>query len=65
MGSADIQSLADLGNSFELVRSMRMVPFTRDTVLQLAVITLLPVVPLLLTMVSLEELLKGLLKIVF
>jgi hypothetical protein len=63
VGSADIQSLADLGNSFELVRSMRTVPFTRDVVLQLAVITLLPVVPLLLTMVSLEELLKGLLKV--
>jgi len=61
VGSADIQSLADLGNSFELVRSMRVVPFTRDTVVQLAAITLLPVVPVLLTMVSLEELLKGLL----
>lgn len=44
---------------------MRTVPFTRDTVLQLAVITLLPAVPLLLTMVSLEELLKQLLKVVF
>ena len=44
---------------------MRPVPFTRDVVLQLAVITLLPVVPLLLTMVSLEELLKQLLKVVF
>jgi hypothetical protein len=65
VGSADIQSLADLGNSFELVRSMRVVPFTRDTVLQLAVITLLPVLPLLLTMVSLEELLQQLLKVVF
>jgi hypothetical protein len=65
VGSADIQSLADLGNSFEVVRSMRVVPFTRDTVLQLAVITLLPVLPLLLTMVSLEELLQQLLKVVF
>ena len=65
VGSADIQSLADLGNSFEIVRSMRLVPFTRDTVLQLAVITLLPVVPLLLTMLSLEELAKRLLQVVF
>jgi hypothetical protein len=64
VGSADVQSLADLGNSFELVRSMRVVPFTRDTVVQLAVITLLPIVPLLLTLISLEELLKGLLKVV-
>jgi hypothetical protein len=65
VGSADIQSLADLGNSFELVRSMRVVPITRDAILQLAVITLLPVAPLLLTMISLEELLKRLLQVVF
>ena len=36
IGSADIQSLADLGNSFEVVRGMRWVPFTAQTVLQLA-----------------------------
>jgi hypothetical protein len=64
VGSADIQSLADLGNSLEIVRGMRMVPITREAVLQLAVISLLPVAPLLLTMVSLEELLKRLLEIV-
>ena len=63
LGSADIQSLADLGNSFELVRSMRMAPITRDAILQLAVITLLPVAPLLLTMISLEELLKRLVQV--
>ena len=65
LGSADLQSLADLGNTFELVRGMRLVLFTRDAVLQLTVITLLPVVPLVLTMVSLEELLKQLLLVVF
>jgi len=64
VGSADIQSLADLNNSFEVVRSMSVVPFTRGTVVQLAVITLLPVAPLVLTMVSLEELLKRLLQVV-
>ena len=65
LGSADIQSLADLGNSFEVVKEMRLVPFTMQTVLQLAVITLLPVAPLLLTMIPLEELLERLLKAVF
>jgi hypothetical protein len=65
VGSADIQSLADLGNSFEIVRGMRVVPFTRDTVLQLVAITVLPIAPLVLTMVPLEELLKRLLQIVF
>ena len=64
IGSADIQSLADLANSFEVVRSMSPVPFTRNTLVQLAVITLMPVAPLLLTMVSLDELLKRLLQVV-
>jgi hypothetical protein len=65
VGTADIQSLADLGNSFDVVRGMRWVPFTGQTVLQLAVATLLPVLPLTLTMFSLQELLARLLKIVF
>ena len=65
IGSADIQSLADLGNSFEVVKGMKWAPFTLQTVLQLAVTTLVPVVPLALTMISLEELLMRLLKMVF
>ena len=65
IGSADIQSLADLGNSFEVVKGMRLAPFTLQTVLQLAVTTVVPVVPLALTMISLEELLMRLLTIVF
>jgi hypothetical protein len=65
MGSADIQSLADLGNSFEVIKDMRLVPFNLQSVLQLAVITLAPLLPLTLTMISLEELLDRLLKVVF
>jgi hypothetical protein len=65
IGSADIQSLADLSNSFEVIRGMRFVPFSKDTVLQLAIITLAPLAPLLLTMISFEELLKRLLSTVF
>jgi hypothetical protein len=65
VGSADVQSLADLGNACEIVRGMRTVPITRDAVLQLAVVALLPIAPLLLTMMPLEELLKRLLQIVF
>ena len=65
VGSADIQSLADLGNSFEVLKDMRWVPFTLPTVLHLTVTTLLPVLPLTLTMISLEELLERLLKIMF
>jgi hypothetical protein len=65
MGSADIQSLADLANSFEVIKTMRFAPFSKETVFQLGVITLAPLVPLLLTMISLEELLKRLLSAVF
>ncbi len=64
IGSADVQSLADLANSFEVVKGMRVVPFTTQAVLQLAVTTLIPVVPLMLTMFSVEELLMRILKIV-
>lgn len=60
VGSGDIQSLADLGNSLEVVRSMRIIPVTKDGLMQLAVATLMPVAPLLLTMMPLEELLKKL-----
>jgi hypothetical protein len=64
IGSGDIQSLADLGNSYEIVRTMRIVPVTRDAVVMLAVATLLPMSPLLLTMMPLEELLKKALALV-
>ncbi len=65
LGSADIQSLADMGNSYDVVKEMRWIPFTLSTVVQLAVTTLLPVLPLGLTMFSAEEFLDRLLKVVF
>ena len=65
VGSGDIQSLADLSNSFEVVRTMRIAPITKEAILQLVVATMAPVVPLALTMMPLEELLKKLIGIVF
>ena len=65
VGSADIQSLADLGNSYEVVRTMRTAPITRDAIVRLAAATLVPIVPLLLTMMPLEELLKKLFGVLF
>lgn len=58
MGSADIQSLADLGNSYEVVRTMRLSPATRDAIVRMGAATLAPIVPLLLTMMPFEELVK-------
>ena len=65
VGSGDIQSLADLGNSYEVVRTMRILPVSKEAVLRLGVATLLPLAPLALTMMPLEELLKKLFGILF
>ncbi|WP_226797622.1 hypothetical protein [Cupriavidus necator] len=65
LGSGDIQSLADLANSFEVVRGMRLAPITRDAILQLAAAVLIPIVPLALTMMPLEDLLKHLFGLLF
>ena len=51
--------------SYQVVKEMRMAPFNLRTVFELGVATLLPVGPLLLTMISLEELLDRLLKVLF
>jgi hypothetical protein len=56
LGTGDIQSLADLANSFSVVRSMSPFPFGRATVIRLAVMTALPLAPLLLTVIPFEEL---------
>ena len=62
LGTGDIQSLADLGNSFAVIRSMSLVPFNRGTVVRLAVMTLLPMLPLTLTVIPFEELVERLIK---
>ena len=60
IGSADIQSLADLGNSFEIVRKMRPVPFDLATaILPMVAAAALPFLPLLLTVFPLEEIVKN------
>jgi hypothetical protein len=48
LGTADMQSLADLGNSVNVVRNMRWVPMSRRLVAGLAVAALIPMLPLLL-----------------
>lgn len=65
VGTGDIQSLADLGNSYGMVRAMRVFPFTLELVQQVVVATLLPVAPLLLTMMPLKDLIKKLGSILF
>ena len=65
LGSGDIQSLADLGNSYLVVQDMRPVPFGLKDVTRLAAVTLAPLMPLTLTIISLEELVSYLIKVLF
>lgn len=64
LGTGDIQSLADLGNSFSIVEKMKPIPIDPLDLLHLIVASLLPMAPLLLTVMPLGELLKLLLKVV-
>jgi hypothetical protein len=65
LGSGDIQSLADLANSFGVIRNMRLAPISRTAILQLTAAVIVPIGPLLLTTMPLEALLKKLFGLVF
>jgi len=65
LGTGDIQSLADLGNSYEIVREMRIIPFGLQDISRLALAAAAPLTPLLLTVFSFEELVIRILKMVF
>jgi hypothetical protein len=62
LGTGDIQSLADLGNSYAFIDKMRPLPIDPRSLLHLLVATLLPLVPLLLTVMPLKDILKLLFK---
>ena len=65
LGTGDIQSLADLGNSYQIVREMQVVPFGLQDVSRLALATAAPLTPLLLTVFSFEELVLRIIKVIF
>jgi hypothetical protein len=56
LGTADLQSLADLTNSVSVVRGMRWIPAGRRLVLELAACVILPLMPLLLLKYPFEQL---------
>ena len=65
LGTADIQSLSDLGQSYSIIREMSVVPFGLQDISRLAIATAVPLLPLGLTVFSLEELVTQLVKIIF
>ncbi len=46
LGSADIQSLADLNNSFGIIRSIRLIPMNKDLLIGLGLPAIAPLIPL-------------------
>lgn len=65
LGAPEMSSLIDLGDSYKVIQEMRSVPVTRDAMVFLAAVTVLPLLPLTLTMMSAEELLRKLIGILF
>jgi hypothetical protein len=65
LGASDIQSLADLANSYSVVSAMRTVPFGVNDITRLVAATAAPFLPLLLTVFSAEELIMRLIKVLF
>jgi hypothetical protein len=58
LGTSDIQSLADLGNSMNAINNMRVIPFDVRVLGEFAIVALLPALPLLLLKYSIPELVQ-------
>ena len=65
VGSGDIQSLADLGNSFATAEQMRFAPIRPRAVVAFLAAFLAPMLPLALLMMPAEKLLERLMALVF
>jgi hypothetical protein len=63
LGTGDIQSLADLGNNYELVRKMRIVPIQSSDFIGIAFPGVIPALPLAATVMVVGEILKGVLRL--
>ena len=64
LGSGDIQSLADMANSFSVVKTMRIVPSSTRNAVPLVLALTLPMVPFLAAIIPLQQILKLLLQLV-
>jgi hypothetical protein len=63
LGTPDIQSLADLGHSFDMISEISILPFGKEAVIRLGTILILPLLPLTLTMVPLKQIVDWILKL--
>lgn len=64
LGTSDIQSLADMGNSFACVDAMRIAPISKSLVLQLVAQAALPMIPVILLGTPAPELIRAVMKMI-
>jgi hypothetical protein len=65
LGTPDIQSLADLGNAFQSISKIRLLLFGKEETMRLTVFLVLPLLPLILTIVPLKQIVDWLMKLAF
>jgi hypothetical protein len=65
LGNEDIQSFGDIGSVFSKVHEMRLIPFGTQDITYLAAATAAPLLPLMLTIFSIPQLARLLIKILF
>lgn len=58
LGTADIQSLGDLSNSYLVTQEMRIFPFTGKTLFQLMILIAFPILPLMISLIPFDEIAK-------
>lgn len=63
LGTSDIQSLADLANSYTIIQKMNAFPIDLRTIVHIVIAALLPLAPLLLAIMPPKDLLKLLFKV--
>jgi hypothetical protein len=64
LGTADIQSLADLNSSYEAVAEMSITPITKKLMVQLAILAALPLIPVAIYATPTATLVKAIMKMI-
>jgi hypothetical protein len=65
LGTSDIQSLADLSNSFGISANMRIIPFGRESIIAIVIMTALPLLPLLFTIMPFDKIISQAISVIF
>jgi hypothetical protein len=63
LGTPDIQSLADLSNSFSVIRQMKVVLIDKKVLIGLAIPAILPMIPLILVATPADTLVRAVIKL--